>query len=141
MSKRKPTFESLRSLLSGGSETKSAVDKQYERYCPACSAVAVPTHLAPGSYVCSAGCPDEIRWPDLHAVPVGTKPPIYNITVRVRLKGPDGNAYFILGRIGREMKRGGVPAKQVDAFMSEATSSDYEHLLATCRKWIDFRAI
>ena len=57
--------------------------------------------------------------------------------VKVRLIGEDGNALVILGRVRRAMNRAGVPAKKVAEFTGEATSGDYNHLLATVMAWVD----
>ena len=56
--------------------------------------------------------------------------------VKVRLVGEDGNAFAILGRVTRAMRRAYVPKKERDAFMAEATSGDYDHLLGTVMKWV-----
>ena len=40
-------------------------------------------------------------------------------------------------RVVREMRRAGVPRQEVDAFMAEATFGDYDHLLQTCKRWVD----
>jgi hypothetical protein len=57
--------------------------------------------------------------------------------VRVRLTGTDGNAFFILGRVSKAAERAGVSQADVDQFMNEAMSGDYDHLLATCVKYFD----
>lgn len=57
--------------------------------------------------------------------------------VHVRLTGKDGNAFNILGLCQRAARQAGVSAEDIKAFMSEASAGDYEHLLATCRKWFD----
>jgi hypothetical protein len=57
--------------------------------------------------------------------------------VSVQLVGQDGNAFSILGRCKRAAQRGNVPPEEVDSFMKEATSGDYDHLLATCMAWFD----
>ena len=54
--------------------------------------------------------------------------------IRVRLTGRDGNAFAILGRVRQALRRGGQSAEFIDAFMKEATSGDYSHLLCTCLK-------
>jgi hypothetical protein len=59
--------------------------------------------------------------------------------IHVKLSGRDGNAFAILGTVGRELRRADVPKAERDQFMSEATSGDYDHLLATCMKWVDVR--
>lgn len=56
--------------------------------------------------------------------------------VSVPLVGEDGNAFFIIGRTTRAMKRGGVSADEIKSFMEEATSGDYDHLLSTVAKWV-----
>ena len=55
--------------------------------------------------------------------------------VKVKLFGEDGNAFAILGRVSRALRRGGHP-ELVKEFTDEATSGDYNHLLATCMEYI-----
>ena len=57
--------------------------------------------------------------------------------IEVQLVGQDGNAFFILGRCKRAAQTGGLPPEEIDAFMKEATSGDYDHLLAICMAWFD----
>ena len=57
--------------------------------------------------------------------------------ISVQLTGEDGNAFFIIGRICRAMRRGNVPNAEVKQFQDEATSGDYNHLLQTCMKWVN----
>ena len=50
--------------------------------------------------------------------------------IKVKLVGEDGNAFAILGRCRQALAR----ARRLDLweeFRKEATSSDYDHLLAT----------
>ena len=56
----------------------------------------------------------------------------------VKLVGEDGNAFTVLGAVGKALKRTGH-ADVVDEFMQEAMSGDYDHLLRTCMKWVDAR--
>jgi len=51
--------------------------------------------------------------------------------ISVQLVGEDGNAFAILGRVSKAMRRGKCTAAQVDAFLAEATTGDYNHLLRT----------
>ena len=60
--------------------------------------------------------------------------------VHVELAGRDGNAFSILGRVARAMKRAGVPATEQSEFQAEATSGDYDHLLRTVVKWVTVEA-
>jgi hypothetical protein len=57
--------------------------------------------------------------------------------IQVRLVGEDGNAFAILGRVTKAMRRAGVPKSETDLFFKEAMSGDYNRLLATCMAWVD----
>jgi hypothetical protein len=56
--------------------------------------------------------------------------------IRVQLAGQDGNAFAILGRTRVALRRGHVSPEAIDAFIKEATSGDYDHLLQTVMKWV-----
>lgn len=56
--------------------------------------------------------------------------------IKVKLVGKDGNAYSILARVRNAMRDAGVTPIQRDKFLGEATAGDYDHLLATCMKWV-----
>ncbi len=58
--------------------------------------------------------------------------------VKVQLTGQDGNAFAVLGAVGRALRTAGH-GDEVDEFMAEATSGDYGHLLATAMRWVDVR--
>jgi hypothetical protein len=49
--------------------------------------------------------------------------------VYVRLVGEDGNAFSIIARVTTALKRAGVDRAGIEAFVAEATSGDYYHLL------------
>ena len=51
--------------------------------------------------------------------------------IEVELTGKDGNAFSILGAVTRAMKKGKVDEADIAAFMKEATSGGYDHLLQT----------
>lgn len=53
----------------------------------------------------------------------------------VRLIGEDGNAFAILGRVRRAILRSNHP-ELADDFVQEATAGDYDHLLATCLRYV-----
>jgi len=56
--------------------------------------------------------------------------------VHVQLVGEDGNAFAILGRVRKALKRAGHGSAG-DEFTAEATSGNYDHLLQTCMRWVD----
>jgi len=59
--------------------------------------------------------------------------------IEVQLTGSDGNAFAVIGKVCRELKRGGASAEEVSAFTEEATAGDYDHVLMTCMKWVEVR--
>jgi hypothetical protein len=62
------------------------------------------------------------------------EPKYPNLTVK--LVGEDGNAFAILGRCRRAMRGAGIDEDEIDAFLAEATTGDYDHLLATAVRWL-----
>ena len=56
--------------------------------------------------------------------------------VEVQLTGEDGNAFSILGRTQRAMKEANIPSKEISAYMAEAMSGDYDHLLQTTMQYV-----
>lgn len=61
-------------------------------------------------------------------------PPITD--VKVKLSGTDGNAFAILGVVVGAMRSASVSDSIVKAFLDEARSGDYDHLLATCFRYV-----
>lgn len=59
-------------------------------------------------------------------------------SIVVKLTGTDGNAFAVLGKVVGALRKSGR-ADLVDEFRKEATSGDYDHLLATCMKYVDVR--
>ena len=56
---------------------------------------------------------------------------------RVKLIGRDGNSFFILGACNKAATKAGWTHDQWIAFRAEATSRDYNHLLATVIRHFD----
>lgn len=56
--------------------------------------------------------------------------------VVVEMTGEDGNAFAILARVKRAMRRAGVRDYQIERFRDEATSGDYDNLLQTVMRWV-----
>jgi len=63
--------------------------------------------------------------------------PKYPITVD--LCGVDGNAFCILGHVLSSMRRAHIPQEERETFKKQATSGDYNHLIATCMDWVDIK--
>ena len=59
--------------------------------------------------------------------------------IRVQLVGTDGNAYAVFGTVRSALHRAGVGRAEIEEFLDEAMSGDYDHLLATAMRWVDVR--
>lgn len=57
--------------------------------------------------------------------------------INVELTDHDGNAFAILASVRKAMRRGKIAQEEQDAFLEEAKSGDYDHLLQTCMKWVN----
>ena len=57
--------------------------------------------------------------------------------ISVRLVGEDGNAFSVLGRVRAALRRNGESQEFIEAFTKEATSGDYDPLLATVMQVVE----
>jgi len=57
--------------------------------------------------------------------------------VKVQLVGLDGNAYSIMGRAQKAARKAGLTKDQIDEYINEAISGDYNHLLAVTMEYFD----
>lgn len=60
--------------------------------------------------------------------------------INIPMVGEDGNAFSILGRVKRIMRRAGLQDSEWEAFYQEATSGDYDNLLRTVMCWFSVDA-
>jgi len=56
--------------------------------------------------------------------------------IEVQLIGTDGNAFALLGKISKALRGAEVPNAEIDEFLGEAMSVDYDHL-RTCLDWVN----
>ena len=56
---------------------------------------------------------------------------------RLELVGQNGNAFNVLGLAKRAAKKAEWSEEKLDAFMKEAMSGNYDHLLQTCMEHFD----
>jgi len=56
--------------------------------------------------------------------------------ITVQLSGEDGNAFFIISRVMRALRRAKVADVQTEEFRKEAMAGDYDHVLQTCMRWV-----
>ena len=62
--------------------------------------------------------------------------PIYP-KIEVLLVGENGNAFNIIGKVRQALRRNGVDEKEVEEFTTQATSGDYDNVLATAMKYVE----
>lgn len=60
---------------------------------------------------------------------------IYN--VEVQLTGNDGNAFAIMGAVQKALKKAGATKEELDQYLQESMSGDYDNLLRTAMKWVE----
>ncbi len=53
------------------------------------------------------------------------------------LRGPEGNAFFILGTVRGMLQQLGCDQKYCDEFWAKATAGDYENLLKVVEEYVD----
>ena len=58
-------------------------------------------------------------------------------TVTVKLTGNDGNAFAIMGAVSKALKKAGATAEEVQEYMNESMSGDYNNLLRTAMRWVN----
>ena len=57
--------------------------------------------------------------------------------IEVNLANEDGNAFAIMGRCQIAARRAGLTREEINAFINEAKSGDYNNLLQVCQHWFN----
>jgi hypothetical protein len=56
--------------------------------------------------------------------------------IEVQLTGQDGNAYAIMGAVQKALRKAEVSKEEIDEYLKESMSGDYNHLLRTAMAWV-----
>jgi len=64
--------------------------------------------------------------------------PKYHVPLKIDLSGPDGNAFVILGRVRSILRQIGASDEEIESYRTQATSGDYQNLLAVTAEWVEF---
>lgn len=56
--------------------------------------------------------------------------------IKAKLIGQDGNAYAIIGTVQQALRKANVPSSDIDEFVVEAMSGDYNNVITTALKWV-----
>ena len=57
--------------------------------------------------------------------------------VTVQLTGNDGNAFAIMGQVRKALRKAGATSAELEEYMTESMSGDYNNLLRVAMKWVD----
>ena len=68
------------------------------------------------------------------------KDPITDETVIVEMRGPSGNAYYVLGAVSKALRSTGH-GDLVEEYLRKATSGDYENLLEVSGEYVSIERI
>jgi hypothetical protein len=57
--------------------------------------------------------------------------------IQVQLIGKDGNAFAIMGAVQRALRKAGASKEEINQYLKEAMSGDYDNLLRTTMDWVE----
>jgi hypothetical protein len=57
--------------------------------------------------------------------------------ISVELTGEDGNAFAIMAKITRALRKGGASNTDIEKYQAESMSGSYDNLLQTAMKWVN----
>ena len=57
-------------------------------------------------------------------------------TAKIDLTSIDGNAFAIMGAAKRILKQAGATEEELNEYLKESMSGDYDNLVATVGKWL-----
>lgn len=66
---------------------------------------------------------------------MSNEPRFPDVTVQLPNDTNTGSRY--VARVSGALRRGGATQEEVDEFIHEATSGDYDNMLATVQRWVD----
>ena len=55
----------------------------------------------------------------------------------VPLIGQDGNAFAVIGAVQRALRKAGVHQDEINQYLKDAMSSDYDNMLRTTMDWVE----
>jgi hypothetical protein len=65
-------------------------------------------------------------------------PKFDQITVRINIRGPAGNAFTIMGIVSNAMREHRIEQAEIDAYRRTAMLGDYQDLLRITRETVNF---
>jgi hypothetical protein len=65
------------------------------------------------------------------------KSPVGKERPAVELAGQSGNAFFIIGRVQKALRKAGYTPEEIERYRDDATSDDYDHLIDVTSRWVE----
>ena len=65
------------------------------------------------------------------------KGPDFKPTVTIKMSGPEGNAFGVMGKSKRALTAAGADREYVAEYIQKAMSGDYDNLLAVTGEYVD----
>ena len=57
--------------------------------------------------------------------------------IEVQLTDTDGNAFSIIGKVQKALRRAHVSHIEIAQYVNESMSGDYDNVLQTAQKWVE----
>ena len=58
-------------------------------------------------------------------------------TPTVKLSEEDSNAFLIMGKVSKALKRAGADKEYIEKYFDKASSGDYDHLLGVTMEYVN----
>jgi hypothetical protein len=58
-------------------------------------------------------------------------------SVKVQLSGNDGNAFSVMGAVKSALKKAGATGEELDQYLKDSMSGDYDNLLRVAMDWVE----
>jgi hypothetical protein len=62
--------------------------------------------------------------------------PMSKYNVSVQLSGNDGNAFAVMGAVKSALKKAGASKEELDQYLADSMSGDYDNLLRVAMDWV-----
>jgi hypothetical protein len=59
------------------------------------------------------------------------------LLLRPRPQGQDGNAFAVIGAVQRALRKAGVHQDEINQYLKDAMSGDYDNMLRTTMDWVE----
>ena len=57
--------------------------------------------------------------------------------IEVKLSDNDGNCFAVMGAVKKALRKNNVPQEEINLYLEQAMSGDYNQLLRTTMEWVE----